>query len=88
MTTVPAHASRRERGVDKTIYTNQPLTTTPENYVIIVNPATSREVLGAQGAEFEDYRRNLLELRTLVNQTIEVQGQLEQALGQIVAHEG
>lgn len=87
MTTVPARPTRRDRPTDKTIYTNQPLTTTPENYVIIVNPTTSRDVLGAQGAEFDDYRRDLLELRTLVNQTIEVQGQLEQALGQIVAHE-
>jgi hypothetical protein len=88
MTTVPARASRRVRPEDKTIYTNQSLSTTPENYVIIINPTTSREVLGGQGSAFEDYRRDLLELRNLVNQTIEVQGQIEQTLGQIVAHEG
>ncbi|MCB9661503.1 MAG: hypothetical protein R3B40_23040 [Polyangiales bacterium] len=88
MTTVPVRPSRRTPPTDKTIYTGQPLTTTPENYVIITNPTTSRDVLGAQGAEFDDYRRSLAELRALVNQTIEVQGQLEQALGQIVAHEG
>jgi hypothetical protein len=88
MTTVPARPTRRDRPTDKTIYTNQPLTTTPEQYIIITNPVTSRDVLGAQGSEFEDFRRDLLELRTLVNQTIEVQGQLEQALGQIVSHEG
>ncbi len=88
MTTVPARASRRDRATEKTIYTGQSLTSTPEQYVIITNPVTSREVLGAQGGEFDDYRRSLLELRTLVNNTIEIQGQLEQALGQIVAHEG
>lgn len=87
MTTVPVRPTRRDRPTDKIIYTGQPLTTTPENYVIITNPATSRDVLGTQGAEFDNYRRSLLELRTLVNQTIEVQGQIEQGLGQIVAHE-
>src|SRR5690606_21132189 len=54
MTTVPTRMSRRDRPTDKTIYTGQPLTTTPEQYVIITNPATSREVLGAQGGEFDD----------------------------------
>lgn len=78
-------ASRGGAAATKKIYTGQPLDTDPSQYVILVEGASSINVLGQQASAFGQYRSSLTELKTLLDKTIEVQGRLENELGQIAA---
>jgi len=78
-------ASRGGAAATKKIYTGQPLETDPSQYVILVEGASSINVLGQQASAFGQYRLGLTELKTLLDKTIEVQGRLENELGQIAA---
>jgi hypothetical protein len=84
-TKAPVRATRGGQAVEKTIYAGQSLETNPEQYVILIDGASSVAVLGQQASAFAEYKRGLLELKQLLDKTTEVQGRLESELGQIAA---
>jgi hypothetical protein len=84
-TKVPVRASRGGQAVEKTIYAGQSLESNPEQYVILIDGASSVAVLGQQAGAFAEYRRALLDLKQLLDKTTELQGRLENELGQIAA---
>ena len=84
-TEASVRASRGGAAATKKIYTGQSLEDDPSQYVILVEGASSVNVLGQQANAFGQYRANLAELKTLLDKTIEIQGRLETELGQIAA---
>lgn len=78
-------ATRGGATATKKIYTGQSLETAPEQYVILVETTSSVNILGQQAGAFGQYRASLTELKTLLDKTVEVQGRLENELGQIAA---
>ncbi len=77
----PTRKSRR--AVEKTLYTGQDLSESPENFVILTHTPRSVGVLGEQATEFAVYQRDVLRLKKLVDEAIEMQGNLERELGEI-----
>jgi hypothetical protein len=67
----------------KEAYTGQDLTSKTSDYVIMVDKGRSNEILGAQTNQFQSYARDLMEAKTLADQTVEIQGRLIQQLGDI-----
>ncbi|MBX3250253.1 MAG: hypothetical protein KF901_23955 [Myxococcales bacterium] len=55
--------------------------------VILVNSAQSMGVLGEQSSLFAEYVRDMGMLKAMLDETVTLQGTLEQALGQIAANE-
>jgi hypothetical protein len=84
-TEASVRATRGGAAATKKIYTGQSLEEDPSQYVILVEGASSVNVLGQQANAFGQYRANLAELKTLLDKTIEIQGRLETELGQIAA---
>lgn len=78
------HSRRGGAPATVKIYTGQPLDDNPSQYVILVDNSHV-EVFGQQLGPFAQYRSSLTELKTLLDKTIEVQGRLENELGQIAA---
>jgi hypothetical protein len=71
------------REYEKTLYTGQDITESPDNYVILTNPQRSVGVLGEQASEFAQYSAQLADIKQLMDRTMEVQGRLERELGDI-----
>lgn len=83
-TTAQVRASRTSRQlVEKTIYAGQDLSDNPSQYVILNDGAHSRAVLGEPATAFLELNQRLLRLKALMDQTSEIQGQLEQGLGAV-----
>lgn len=78
----------RGASYDKTLFAGQELGTKASDFVIRVDRARSGEVLGQTTSLFQSYARDLVESKTLVDQTVEVQGRLIQALGTVAKLEG
>ncbi len=76
-------AARCLHAAERTRYTGQPLTESPEDYVILVDTPRSIAILGTQAAAFAEYQRDLLQIKQLMDKTVETQGRLETALGDI-----
>ncbi len=77
---------RSNQEFEKIIFTgaeDQTLAESPDNYVVLVHPEHSIGVLGQQAGEFAQYSADLTEIKTLVDHTMEIQGQLETELGEI-----
>jgi hypothetical protein len=64
-------------------YAGQDLSSKASDYVIMVDKGRSNEILGAQTSQFQTYARDLMEAKTLADQTVEIQGRLIQQLGDI-----
>jgi hypothetical protein len=52
---------------------------------MMVDGPSSVNVLGQTAAAFGDYRRQLLEIKELMDKTLQIQGTLDQGLSQIAA---
>jgi hypothetical protein len=67
----------------KELYSGQDLSAKTSDYVIMVDKGRSNEILGAQTNQFQSFARELMEAKTLADQTMEIQGRLIQELGNI-----
>lgn len=67
----------------KELYAGQDLSSKASDYVILVDKGRSNEILGAQTSQFQSFARDLMEAKTLADQTVEIQGRLIQELGNI-----
>jgi len=67
----------------KEAYAGQDLSSKTSDYVIMVDKGRSNEILGAQTNQFQTFARDLMEAKTLADQTVEIQGRLIQQLGDI-----
>lgn len=69
---------------DKEEYGGQDLSAkTTSNYVIMIDKGRSNEILGAPTSPFQTFARDLVEAKTLADQTSEIQGRLIQQLGEL-----
>jgi hypothetical protein len=68
---------------DKTPYAGQDLTAKTSDYVIVIDKGRSNDILGAPTSVFQTYARDLMEAKTLADQTVEIQGRLIQQLGEL-----
>lgn len=67
----------------KELFSGQDLSSKTSDYVIMVDKGRSNEILGAQTNQFQSFARDLMEAKTLADQTVEIQGRLIQELGNI-----
>ncbi len=82
-TTVKVRASANGAAKELTLYSGQPLTETPEKYVILLDLRSSVGVLGQPATLFAEYRRLLMEGDALLKELGELQGSLARSLGDI-----
>ena len=82
-TKVKVRARRSGRAVEKELYSGQNMGGGQNGFVILTNPEQSRGVLGQQQNAFSEYRKQLGDVSTLMNQTMQAQGKLESEIGQI-----
>jgi len=73
----------RSGSYEKQLYTGQDLGSKASDYVIMVDKGRSNEILGAATSQFQSFARDLIEAKTLADQTTEIQGRLTQQLGNI-----
>jgi hypothetical protein len=78
-----AKVTLRGAAYDKTIFAGQDAKGKASDFVIPVDRARSGEVLGGITSLFQSYARDLVEAKTLADQTTEIQGRLIQQLGAI-----
>jgi hypothetical protein len=68
---------------EKVLYTGQDLTAKTSDYVIAIDKARSGDILGSAKNPFDAYARDLMEAKTLADQTLEIQGGLVKKLSEI-----
>jgi hypothetical protein len=68
---------------DKSLFSGQDIAAKPSDFVIMVDKGRSNEILGAATNQFQSFARDLMEAKTLSDQTTEIQGRLIQQLGNI-----
>lgn len=68
---------------DKTEFAGQDLGAKASDYVIIIDKARSGDILSAPTSAFQTFARDLVEAKTLADQTTEIQGRLIQTLGEL-----
>ena len=73
----------RAGSYEKQLYSGQDLGAKASDYVIMVDKGRSNEILGAATTPFQSFARDLIEAKTLADQTTELQGRLTQQLGNI-----
>jgi hypothetical protein len=73
----------RSGNLDKALFAGQAIADKPSDVVIMVDKGRSNEILGAATDKFQTFARDLMEAKTLADQTTQVQGQLIQQLGNI-----
>jgi hypothetical protein len=56
---------------------------TSPTHVLLIDGAGSRGVLASQTGAFGEYVNSIREIKTLMDQTIEIQGRLTTSLGEI-----
>ena len=73
------------RQFEKTRFTgeDQDITENPSQYVVLVDTASSIGILGRQASAFAEYRALLVDIKRLMDATVEVQGRLTRELGDI-----
>jgi len=74
---------QRTGNIDKAVFAGQAIADKPSDVVIMVDKGRSNEILGAATNQFQSFARDLMEAKTLADQTTQVQGQLIQQLGNI-----
>lgn len=67
----------------KEAYAGQDLNAKTSDFVIIIDKGRSNEILGAATNQFQSFARDLMEAKTLADQTVEIQGRLIQSLGNV-----
>lgn len=77
---------RSRRGVQKQIYAGEGDLSSGD-FAILVNNQASLGVLGEQSSLFGTFVADLSALKALIDQTVEVQGRLQNGLGEIATHE-
>ena len=84
---VMARGTRSGRGAEMQIFTpGAELSDRPE-FVLVIDGAGSRGVLSTQTGPYGDYVNAIRELKTTIDETVEIQGRLISALGEIAALE-
>jgi hypothetical protein len=73
----------RSGNLEKALFAGQAIADKPSDVVILVDKGRSNEILGAATNQFQTFARDLMEAKTLADQTTAVQGQLIQQLGNI-----
>jgi hypothetical protein len=73
--------------IDKVRYQGQDLNDNPTQYVMLVDTRSSVGVLGQAASAFANYRKELVDLKKLADETVELQGRLIRDLGDISKHE-
>jgi len=73
----------RSGNLEKALFAGQSIEDKPSDVVIMVDKGRSNEILGAATNQFQTFARDLMEAKTLADQTTAVQGQLIQQLGNI-----
>lgn len=68
---------------EKVAFSGQDLSSKPSDYVIVIDKSRSNEILGGATSQFQSFARDLVEAKTLADQTVELQGRLTQQLGNI-----
>lgn len=76
-------AVTRGQSYEKTPYNGQELGNKASDFVIVIDKSRSNEVLGSTTTQFQSFARDLLEAKTLADQTVDIQGRLIQQLGSI-----
>jgi hypothetical protein len=78
-------AITRGGSYEKTAFTGQDLTSKTSDYVIMIDKGRSGEILSGATNQFTSFARDLMEAKTLADQTVEMQGRLTKSLGTAVA---
>lgn len=81
---VLARGTRHGQGREFQVYTgiDQEVGSSPE-FVMLIDGAGSRGVLAEQTGEFGRFLQRIRQLKMLIDQTVEIQGRLLQALGEV-----
>lgn len=80
--------STRTGNVEKQLFAGQDLGSKTSDYVITVDKARSGDILSGATSQFSSFVRDLIEAKTLADQTVEMQGRLTQQLGQVASLKG
>jgi len=68
---------------EKTLFAGQDISSKPSDFVVMVDKGRSNEILGGATSQFQNFARDLVEAKTLADQTVELQGRLTQQIGEI-----
>jgi len=77
-------ANTRQGSYEKQLFTGQDLGSKTSDYVIKIDKGRSGDVLSGATNQFQNFARDLMEAKTLADQTVEMQGQLTKSLGNVV----
>ncbi|HEX5656382.1 MAG TPA: hypothetical protein VFX59_04270 [Polyangiales bacterium] len=78
----------RTGAIEKSLFAGQDLSSKTSDFVISVDKARSGDILGGATSQFSNFVRDLIEAKTLADQTVEIQGKLTQQLGQVASLKG
>lgn len=84
---VLARGTRTGAGRDFEVYTGEEEITDSPTHVLLVDGAGSRGVLAEQAGAFTDFVREIQELHALMEETVQVQGELTTALSALAREE-
>jgi hypothetical protein len=77
-------ANTRQGSYEKQTFSGQDLTSKTSDYVIMIDKGRSGDILSGATNQFQSFARDLMEAKTLADQTVEMQGRLTQQLGNVV----
>jgi len=77
-------ANTRGGSYEKQLFTGQDLTSKTSDFVIMIDKGRSGDILSGATNQFQSFARDLMEAKTLADQTAEMQGQLTKSLGNVV----
>jgi hypothetical protein len=77
-------ANTRQGSYEKKAFAGEDLGSKTSDYVIMIDKARSGDVLSGATNQFQNFARDLMEAKTLADQTVEMQGQLTKSLGNVV----
>ncbi len=77
----------RGGSVEKYPFTGEDISSKPSDFVFVVDKLRSNKLLAKDDAAFKDYVRSLVQLKTQMDRTMELQGRLITELGQVAKNE-
>lgn len=77
-------ANTRQGSYEKKLFTGEDLGSKTSDYVIMIDKGRSGDVLSGSTNQFQSFARDLMDAKTLADQTVEMQGQLTKSLGNVV----